>query len=408
MQFGLVVTGIVLLPIAIVLSHRAIAALLLIGGLVCAASPHLWRTGIVRTDFSAFFSKPGSLAGYILVTLCLWIALTGLWSPQPGSAALALGILLPWLAACALVWWLPTLPATWLDFLMRMFAGAVVVSSVLLVSEALTSGAIRALTPPEDTSWNRHKDFVALGRGTTIAVMLIFPAGLILRQMTRSWIGFLLLIAMTAYAGFAYDILANLIALMAGVSCFLIALTFPRTVIRALTVATLLVLALTPIIAANIPADTLNSQFSGWLPVSSLQRFYVWQETGKAVASGLPLGHGADYARYLSESSATITLEGAFGPLSTVPTHPHNIFIQLWLETGLPGVILSAGGIVCAAVALTSTQLSRFGFAGIAGILAAVLVSFSVEASLWQVWRICSIVLAISVILATDPGPKSH
>ena len=400
-QFLLLGLGIALLPVALVLSHRAIGILVLAGGLICALSPGFWNTICRYAYFSPLRWNHRMLAGFIFGILCLWLAITSLWSPRSGAGTLFAIVLTPWLASCALIWWL-----NWCDTksavrIGKGFAYAIVIAAALLVFEALTGGMIRTITPPTDTSWNQHKDMIALGRGTTILVMLAFPAGLILYRITRSWISFAVLMALSAYPASAFGIAANLLGLMAGLVCFALALRAPRLTLQALVLITLIALAMMPLIAVNIPADTLNAQFVGKLPVSWLQRFYVWQTAGAAIVDGLPFGHGADYARYLAQFSPTIDIAGAYGPLQTIPTHPHNVFLQLWLEAGLPGVILTAALVIFGASAVLSSALDKQMMAGLAGLLAVVLVSFCVEASLWQLWRLASIAIGVAGVMVS-------
>jgi O-antigen ligase len=79
-----------------------------------------------------------------------------------------------------------------------------------------------------------------------------------------------------------------------------------------------------------------------------------------------------------------------------MPTHPHNAFLQVWLELGIPGVAALALLIYFGMTTLTRARLSKAVTAAAAGAFAAIMVSLTVEASLWQVWRLAAMGLAAS------------
>ena len=91
-----------------------------------------------------------------------------------------------------------------------------------------------------------------------------------------------------------------------------------------------------------------------------------------------------------------VDVPGAPVLLSVSPNHPHNVFLQIWLELGLPGVAATAAFIWFGLSALMRAQLSRAVGAASAGAFVAIVVSVMVEGSLWQVWRLAAMALAAS------------
>ena len=128
------------------------------------------------------------------------------------------------------------------------------------------------------------------------------------------------------------------------------------------------------------------------LPPSWHQRLAIWEASGQAIQGCLPFGCGADYSRALKESWAMIEIPGSPILVSTMPTHPHHLFMQLWLELGLPGVLIAVTGVVMSGRAvLAGGKLSTHAIAAGVAIVAAATFSSLVEASLWQVWRLCAV-----------------
>jgi O-antigen ligase len=148
-----------------------------------------------------------------------------------------------------------------------------------------------------------------------------------------------------------------------------------------------------------IPTDDIFAMLPDGLPPSWLQRLVIWKTSSEEALRCLPFGCGADYARAFSAAGALAEIPGSATSLPALPIHPHNIFIQLWLETGLPGVFLFAAALISSAEAILARGFSAAASAVIAATAAFVLVVAAVEMSMWQVWRLAAIGIA-AVILA--------
>ncbi len=382
-------------------AHRGFAPSLLIASMVCAASPLVWRRFVQR------FVKMPTMADTLLITafafleFCLWIGVTSFWTPLGGRGDIFLNVLLPVLCAGAVCWSVLQLPYATAKVLGWLFACAIVLTLFVLAFETFTGGWLRSVIPPDDLSWNRHKDFAALGRGAGAMVMMVFPAALVIYLRFGGLLAAVGLVALATISAIGLGISSNALALAAGSLTGLTVWRFPKTGMRLLAIMLVVALFITPMIAIVLPAEELNQQLTGILPVSWLQRFYIWEAIGKEIPSGLPFGHGVDYARWLARDSAIVDIPGAYGPLPVVPTHPHNVFLQIWLETGIPGVLLLATIFWFGGKYLQALKIDALIKGGIAALVMAVFVSFMVEASIWQVWRHCVIGIAVlGLILA--------
>ena len=171
------------------------------------------------------------------------------------------------------------------------------------------------------------------------------------------------------------------------------ALIAPKRAPVAIAFGIIAVLAAAPLYAF-LPVDAILANFSGEAPPSWLHRVVIWQSVAARIPEGLPFGHGADFARIWGETAPMIEIAGAGQPLSTIPTHPHNIFLQIWLELGLPGVLSLAAALYFGAKALQKSAPPRAVTVGAAGAAGVIVSSFLVEGSLWQVWRLAAIALA--------------
>lgn len=381
------------LPLWIVLAHRGVAPTLLAMGFVAATRGQIWRTG-----FPYFLSAPGrsaplARAGLLFLAFCLWAALSGLWAPRPDAPRLALDILTPVLAGGAVIWEMSRRSPAEAAGLARCLAFVGAAAIVLVIFEAATGGFLRTITPPTDLTPGRSRDMIALGRGATIVMVTLFAA---------LWLFFLhvprkLLVAMLAagalFAAVKFGIVSNVAGIVLGAAVFWLALRAPQRMLSVVGSTIVAALLLAPL-AALIPAEQAIAALAGKLPVSWLQRLAIWENAGHLAIDCLPFGCGAEYSRAVHALGVKIAIPGAPVPLSVMPVHPHNLFLQIWLEFGLPGVALLAASLVYAIRAAKTAALSRVEIALVAATATGFLVSALVEASLWQVWRLSAPLLA--------------
>src|SRR5690606_28261313 len=104
------------------------------------------------------------------------------------------------------------------------------------------------------------------------------------------------------------------------------------------------------------------------LPNTTRYRIQIWWFVSERIYEHPILGWGFDAARYIPDMGVTPYP----GKEAVIPAHPHQVFLQAWLELGLPGVLLVvgwallawqavrrlAGAALCCAVALTLALLA--------------------------------------------------
>ncbi len=389
----------ILLPLTVVFGHRGIAPWLLLASLPAFARGDFWQSA-----FGVLFDTPNMrnpfFAGFVAITgFCLWIFISGFWSPIH-QHRLFLNVAAPILVGGSVIWYALNLPRHWTYRLATAFALAVAGGMFVLAIEGVTDGFLRGVLPPNDPSADGSRDIIALGRGVTALVPALFPAALIV-SMIWSRAAALGLLALGVIAAFSNDVAANAVAIGAGFTAAIIAFKAPLASLRMAPIGIIALLVITPIAAALIPVeaifetvnaqmpDAIQPQFSSWL-----HRLAVWNSAALRITEGLPFGYGADFARAWKETAATIEVPGSAMPLSVMPTHPHNVFLQIWLELGLPGVaafglFIYFGGTILQRASLPTPNVSAF-----LGAVAAIIISVLVEGSLWQVWRLAAMALA--------------
>ena len=398
----LVLLALTLTPVAIVLTHRAIAPLMGFIALAAATRPDIWRTGFRPLTPPVDWRAADTAASLAFLGFCLWIAVSSLWSPTPGAAKLALNFFGAGLALGAVVLEARTCSHGARRRITFWFLGAVLIALGLLFFEAVSGGLIRAITPPADETPGRLMDEIRLGRGFAALAPSLFPAAglvvLLMRdKLSRTSLSVMLaiLFVLAFWTALDYTIAANSAAVLIGSLAFILGWRAPGTTLRAIMFLAIILLIFMPVLFAAVPFVSFVDRVGLPLPESWMQRLYVWQAASAAALDCLPFGCGVDYARALGAEGRMVSLPGSLRPLPLMPTHPHNIFLQIWLELGFPGAVLAGVGLLAGGRLLTGAQLSKPAAAAAAGAATAILVSALVEMSLWQMWRLASIGLAV-------------
>ena len=378
-----------------VFGHRGVAPCVGVMALSVALRRRVWVAGFGLLSPRRLTTDPLSMAAAATLGFSIWVAATLLWSPIPGAEWLGLTVLVSALGGGALAFEAQTACVRRAGSFSVLFVFMVCAASAALMFEGLSGGYLRDVVPPEDSSPLRSKDFVALGRGVTAIAPLVFPAAVLLRRLTGSWLVALSPAAALFVAAAKFSIFANVAALAAGALAFGAALSIPRSGVKFWSALFMVALAAAPFVARGIPPGAVESGEFGFLPASWALRLVAWREAADAALGAcFPFGCGADYARAISERRIMIEIPGWPVALPTMPIHPHNLFLQIWLELGLPGVILFAAAFIGGAAALLRANIDRMTYAAIAAVAAVSFISVIFEASLWQVWRLSAFALA--------------
>ena len=378
-----------------VFGHRGLAPCVGLMALAVALRGRTWNAGFGLLSPRRLTAQPLSIAFAAAVGFSIWIALTIFWSPIPGAEWLGLTVLVSILSAGALIFEAQRASGRRAGLFAVLFTAAVCVGAAALMFEGLSGAYLRGILPPEDLSPLRWKDFTALGRGVTAIAPLAFPAAIMLRRISGSWLVAFSPVLAIFLAALSFSIFANVAAIAIGVLAFWAGLARPRFSLKFWSAFFLLSLIGVPFAASMIPVDAVQNGVFGHLPASWAQRLVIWNGAAHAsFGSCFPVGCGADYARALSDNGVTTGIPGWPVPVPVMPVHPHNLFLQIWLELGLPGVALFAIALIAGAGALIRSNIDRMTSAAIAAVAAVSFISVMFEASLWQVWRLSVFALA--------------
>jgi O-antigen ligase len=123
------------------------------------------------------------------------------------------------------------------------------------------------------------------------------------------------------------------------------------------------------------------------IPPSWLERIMIWRKTTMLIDHNMLVGYGMNCSEYTNK----LTLFAG-----KIPLHPHNMFLQLWLEMGLIGVMLMAiflALLFLNIINMTNKKLQL----SLVGIISSFLVYANFSYGMWQTWLLCALGMGVVV-----------
>ena len=379
-------------PFVAVLQSKAMAPLALIPmaitlGLGWRAG---WRPSLPRS--------PVLLLGLLLVG---WGAITALWAPEPGRAALlaltlAAMMLLAHGAAGA-AQGVRLLP--WIGF--GLVLGLAAAFADWQSGNALRA-AVRGLKEVPTTLMFGLKPAASL-------MALLLPMGF---ALPWPWFARAALLVLGAGVLISLPGETARLATIAGLGAAVLGLVAPRFGPRLVGVGVALVMLLMPFLVGLVPQIPSAS-----LPHSAVHRLVIWDFAAQRIAEKPLTGWGLEASRAMPGGRAqpdaatldrlNITLPAhreflALPHVEVMPLHPHNGALQLWLELGGMGALIGAALMLALGYAASRSAAPAVG----AGMLASAAVTGMLSFGLWQAWWVASLLLAMVALALVPPRGK--
>ncbi len=238
-----------------------------------------------------------------------------------------------------------------------------------------------------------------LNRNVTSLVLLLVPGLLftLVLAASRRRTGFAVLLAITAISVLLSQSGTSVVAFFVGALVLgLAALSLKAT--RMLLVAGWTVAVLLAVPLGALPYE-LGWQHWTWLPPESVAaRFYIWKYVADKVHEKPITGIGIRGTRDLHLSIPADAGDPTNDPLrGRQARHPHNIFLQTWLELGAIGAILLLGvGLAGLWEIRNWPPMLRGSAYGLFAVGCAIGLS---GFDLWQTWLLASLALAWAAML---------
>lgn len=347
----------------------------------------------------------------IFGALVMWGLITLLWSLEPARGLATAGKLAFLLFGALLL----SGAARSLDAQDRRRIGVALcvgtfLALAVLGEENWTDGAMLGLIRKQ--FGQPRFEAYTLNAGTTVLVVLLWPALMALRGIAKPalWAaGFAAAVAVLATTESA----TATVAVLAGLAVALWGLAGRGTVLLRRGVVVLLVLA-----TLGAPALALGKYLFGEREIANptvssvMHRLYIWDFVAARVREKPILGWGLESSKAIPGGhTGPVEGRGSFREQMVrsyktmlLPLHPHNAGLQVWVELGLPGILLFAGLLAWLVRAIGRSGLP----AATAGLCLAQLVSVfciaEVAYGIWQSWWLSAIVIGTAFTMALAPA----
>ena len=370
---------------------------------------------------------PPSWLSCVLAATALYLAINATWSSTPTRAYVATTIFL--IALVSLYVIERSLPLAGRKPLRAMAIGFYVgyLSAGLLLSiEILFDHPIHlrlfAAFPdiaPHISNWIVKDGVIEglpaffLNRHMASLVFLSWPAIVIVHYLGTSVISRAVLMAClvpAVVAIVASQHETSKLAILGGAAAFVVLMLLPRFGRSALTAAW--ITACAAVVPLTAMTYDMGLQQAEWLPLSARHRIVIWRATAEKIVEAPILGHGMVTAREFGKRELEHPHYAPGTPFALSPgPHAHNVYLEVWFETGVLGValLLAIGLLTLRAIYRLPQGLHPYFYAMFAS--NALLAASST--SLWSRWFLASFalsaifgVLAWSFAVSTAAGEK--
>ncbi len=316
----------IVLPVIGILAPRAVVALLLVAALL--ATLLVWRA-------ERRLPWPSGRIGLALGILLLWSVIASFWNFEP-LRSLVLVARISCIFAAAL---LLQAILTKLERPARLYVGAWLAAGVTcglgtLTLELMLNFPIVHALRGEAITTDQATTF--LNRGASAMALLCWPAAAVLWLRGAKMAAVALIPATLIVLAFLNS-LAAIAGVLGAALVVPIALAHRKAGRAVLVLATLGALLLSPLAGRQL--YDMGWQEADWMPMSAAHRVEIWHFYAERIAEKPVLGWGFDAARQMRRLSDAKEASGR----SPAGLHPHNAPLQILLELGAVGALISLG-----------------------------------------------------------------
>jgi hypothetical protein len=343
-----------------------------------------------------------------LLLFAIYVFVNAAWAADRGlafsSAALLLGVILVTFAASRA---LDQCDEQQLRSAAIAFAAGAFLGALFVIFELLTDGALTRLVMNSMTVLKvnpKHFDvsqghitkmkLSVLNHNVAIEVFNLWPGLLALRTVARGTrlvvLTGLFLCAVTVSVGIS-EHSSSQVALIASLPVFGLAWRWPKPAIRALAIVWCAAFVL--VLPVNFLAYNAGLHMEPWLPSSFRARVIIWEYTAERVFDHPWFGIGANCTRVLKDQFGPPERPKGFVYQRTTGWHSHDLFLQIWYELGVIGVMLAAaaGAAVVTRMTLLPIESQPFAVASFAVFLGIAAFAWSI----WQEWLMCAVAISL-------------
>lgn len=311
------------------LMPRGMMALVIYSALILLPSFKKHWSDIIKT-----INKQGIL---LLAAAVLYSFTSAAWSPN--DSAWHTGFDIVYLSVCCAIIFLtlPFIKAPALNALTNLFMIGWVIGLGLLCIEMFYDHPLHR--------WYEHMDAATpvnenvSKRMAALFALSIWPVALWLKTKGKPVLSALSVLGFLALSFFLTN-RSSLLAMLVGTAVYFFA-TY-QAVLARWALVLMIGLGCFFIVPISTLLPLIPQEITGQLFDSALARIKIWTFTSQHILEEPVFGHGIDASKGLATDAGDG--QGFFQPgISVVSHHPHNIFLQIWLDFGMIGALLWGG-----------------------------------------------------------------
>ncbi len=385
-------TALVILPLA-ALAPLAIAW--------AAGLPVLWIVVIYLRCGKQPWEGRSRLIPAAFIGIIVYGALTSIWSISPDRTVHIAIKLIP----IVIGGWLLIGAAAQLDERARQRTSTALligagIALVLIGIEVATGGLIQGLL--RGGGFKATGSLYHLNRTASQLALLIWPLWLVLNRrfgpvVAAAGVG------LAAVALFGLDPDTPLLTVLAGAVFLALAYAAPR-VAQALMIAGVLAVAMAiplyPVLLPVLDATLLSWNINDF---TLRHRFAIWDFAATRTMEQPIFGWGLGSSRVVPGAEGIA--ENLGGRAEALPLHPHNALLQLWLELGIPGILLALIAVVAVLTKITRYISGRKEFATALTVIFSATLIAELSFGIWQSWWLVFLWVLAALTIAIAGGP---
>ena len=389
------------LPILSVLGPSIIWILAAAAALIGAAMSLIQRRKVSLPSY-------GILAAVVL--LVIWAAITMQWSPSQGRTQHVLTNIVMFIVGGLFLISLARNCSAGEQRVIgkALIAGFATAITFILIEFVLDAPVSRLLNGDEGAG---SYGLAFFNRASGLIALLAWTLVLVAQRQAGTLFAFgalLACIVILAILNSSAPLLALLVASLAAA----LVLAVPGIAIWVIGLATVISIALLPMWTIWAPdiADYLRA--IGHVDQGINHRLAIWEFAANRVIDKPISGWGLDAARAIPGGRETfdlqVNIDGDTTPGEFLPLHPHNGFLQIWLELGLPGILLIGFVTLAALRAIHKHVRRRFEKACVAATCVAGILLFELSFGAWQGWWQATLWVAAALTIAVVTRPMER
>jgi len=374
---------IVALPIAMAIANRSSPLFLACAAFFVLASR--LASGAIRFDRSAL---AGARTGALVLVLCgfAYPLISLGWAMRPAVGLFTWGeAIIPVVSGAVLVLsWRAAPPPRWM---IRALAGSMLIAGGLIVAELLLNFPLRPLFARRVGTFIHNRPVVTL-------FLLLGPMLVLVGSQERRTLFWAVLLGIVATI-LVSDSEAAKLGLLAAAGTFVLCYAPFIWVRRLVAVALLGLIWVQPFFGSTVASAVPDKVIEATKAGHSRERIELWQAFSDVSRHYPIFGTGFSSSPYMGSHPVATEINPAYRKMLRVG-HPHNAFLQVWVELGAVGALLLTAIVFWVLKRLSSApaDIRRIGFMTVMSASAIALVSHGA----WQGWWIAALALATALL----------